>query len=105
MASSNASAAVAPPSVSYAYSLHDYSLLSRTTSSRHFLFFQKTGGRSSVVSSDAVRQSAAVRAPVDVSVVDDYDDYLAGGITDQPASQTVGTAIGTWTGTERGSIH
>ena len=44
---------------------------------------QKIGGRSSVASSDAVPQSAAVRAPVDVSAV---DDYLAGGRYG-PASQ------------------
>ena len=37
---------------------------------------QKIGGRSSVALSDAVPQSVAVRAPVDVSAV---DHYLAGG--------------------------
>ena len=33
---------------------------------------QKIGGRSSVASRDVVPQSAAVRAPVDVTAVDDY---------------------------------
>jgi hypothetical protein len=51
---------------------------------------QKIGGRSSVASSDALPQSAAVRAPVDVSAVDDYlDDFIkhiAGGRYG-PASQ------------------
>jgi hypothetical protein len=43
---------------------------------KNFVKKQKIGGRSSVVSSDTVHQSVTVRAPVNVSEV---DDYLAGG--------------------------